>query len=354
MIRFLAILTLLQASNSGYCCSFVQLGDQRDHASAQNFDFPAGITASLVINKRNVEKSDGHFNGAPSAASAKWVSKYGSLTFGFGPGNPATGVNEAGLRVYRFLLGVAKYPAANTLPAIQESLYVQYLLDTASSIDEVVQQTKAIQIYSPGPFSTHFVICDRSAQCVEIEALGGKLNIHRGSDFKVAALTNTDYPRSIELLKICPTSDCRDIKTNSEWRFVKAATQVKQFRDSDFVKGTFGILNSVNEISPDQSTPTLWTLLTHESSLETQFYVKNTKSSNIIFKTDFKKLDYSCKTAVKVAMLKPEDPGEVALVDYSAGFQAKMDDVLGSYLATSAADVQKWAGYSDKFTRCLE
>src|SRR5690606_17640644 len=62
----------------------------------------------LIVNKRNMAKQGLTLEGGPYA---KWVSKYGSLTFNqHGREFPMGGVNEAGL-VVEVMVGDAEYPA---------------------------------------------------------------------------------------------------------------------------------------------------------------------------------------------------------------------------------------------------
>lgn len=353
-IRILSFFILITVSNPAFCCTFLQLGNQNDFTGAQNFDFPVGVSASIVVNKRNVEKTGAPFTGAPAAPPVKWISKYGSISFGFGVGNTATGVNEVGLRVFRAVFRAAKYPEPNLLPAMNESEYLSYLLDTARTIDDVIRQTHAVQVYSFGKFPTHFGVCDENAKCAIIEATNGKLNITVAPELKVAALTNTSLARSQDLLAKCNDGNCADIQNNSEWRFIEAATRVNQFKGNQIVPTTFEILDAVKQNSPSSPIITLWTLLTHVDQSEAKFIVKNTMSSNSVLTLDFKKLDYSCKTPIQVAILVPKDPNSVVLVDYTANFQNKMGDVLEGYLGESPSDVQLWKEYPGKFLRCLE
>lgn len=351
LVLFTSIFMTIPTSAFG--CSYVLLGNEFDHASAQNFDFFPEIRAGIVVNKRNIEKSDGYFDGTPvPSIPAKWISKYGSVSFGLGLEDPVTGVNEAGLSVYRLMLFKTKYPTQTDLPTIQESHFVQQVLDTASTIDEAIALAYSVQIYAK--VGSHLVVCDRSAKCAIIEAVDGKIHVYSGSDVKVPALTNTDYPRSLDLLTKCPTGDCGYINSNSEWRFVKAATQVMQFNGNDVVKGTFDILNSVNEIYPDQPMPTNWTLLTHTKGDETKFLVKNTKFSKTIMQLNLKDLDFSCKTPVQVALIDPQDSSDIRFVNYTRDFQETLSEVIHKYIGTSQADKQRRIEYPEQFTRCLD
>jgi len=354
MLRYITtFFATFMLSNAAYPCTFIQLGNAQDHANAQNFDFPLGLSAGIVINQRNVEKSAGYFANMPKHASpAKWVSKYGSVTFGFGREVVVSGVNETGLSVYRLALGTVKY-LPDHRPAMHENQFLQYLLDTSATMDEVIQQANAIQVYA-GPYPTHFAVCDQEAKCAVIEAVAGKFHIYSDSALAVAAITNTEYPKALELLAKCPNADCQGM-TNSQWRFVKAASQVKDFSGTNFMNGVFEILDSVKETFPAEQTPTLWTLLTHETGTQSQFLVKNTKSSKIILSLDYKKLNYSCKHPVQVALLRSNDSGDsVVFSDYTKSFQEGLATEIGKIIRLPDSEIQAIVEYPDKYTHCLD
>lgn len=342
---------LIVFSQTALPCSYIQLSNAQEKVSAQNFDFLPHTYNAIVVNKRNMEKSAGNFENMPAGAQpAKWISKYGSITFGYGLENPVTGVNEAGLTIYRFVFRAAKYPLPTQQPAIKESQYVQYILDTAKDVNEAIAQTRAVQIF-PENFPTHFAICDSAANCAIVEAENGALNIYSGPDIKVTALTNDSYPASLEAWAKCPAADCVT-KEESLWRFITAANQVQSHKGTDLKQGVLDILQSVNEYVT--FTPTLWTMLTEISAAENKFSVKNTKSSNVVLSLDFKNLDYSCKTPVQVALLHSDDMAmSLQLTDYSKQFQTTISNAL-SNLAVPQNEIQKYIDYPEQYTRCLE
>lgn len=351
-MKVLLLAMALSFGSVAYPCSFVELGNQQDRASAQNFDWIPNSYSGIFINKRNVAKSAGHFSDMPEGTTpVTWIAKYGSISFGYGRDIPIIGVNETGLTAQRQLYMAGRYPPVNQLPLMEENQYVQYILDTSQDVSEVIQQTNAIQIFQSGGFPTHFVFCDHTANCVSVEGVVGKMKLTTGTDLKVQAQTNTEYQSALDLLQTCPKADCPNL-TNSQWRFITAANQVMQFSGTDVTQGAFNILDSVRE---SIDTPTLWTAVTHQSALENKFYVKNTFSSKIILSVDFMNLDYSCKTPVQAALLFSNDSGSsVALSDYTLAMQKKLIGQLGTFFGVSDVGMQELINYPDQYTKCLD
>ena len=68
-----------------------------------------------------------------------WTSKHGSLTFNpWGREVPFEGMNEAGLVVSALRLELTKFPAPDARPAIPGGQWVQYQLDTAATVADVI------------------------------------------------------------------------------------------------------------------------------------------------------------------------------------------------------------------------
>lgn len=99
------IVSLGLAHKSTACTTFV-LSDGNAVLFARNLDWywPDGF---VVVNQRDIEKTA---FGTPKQ-SARWTSKYGSVTFNqFGRELPFGGINEAGLVVENMALIGTQYP----------------------------------------------------------------------------------------------------------------------------------------------------------------------------------------------------------------------------------------------------
>ncbi|MEK5059207.1 linear amide C-N hydrolase [Paenibacillus sp. FSL H7-0326] len=145
----------------------------------------------------------------PPDRPMKWISKYNSLTVSqVGKEMPNGGMNEAGLVVEQTTLWQSSYPNKEGLPAIGELQWIQLMLDTCASIEEVKETAESLQIVNP--FSRlHYIICDRTGECAVFEFLNGELAIYSGSTLPVPVIVNTPYLETMVRLK-SPGNTCPD------------------------------------------------------------------------------------------------------------------------------------------------
>jgi penicillin V acylase-like amidase (Ntn superfamily) len=123
------------------CTTFV-FNDGTNLLFGRNLDWVSD-NGVIVVNKRGVEKSA---LVLPPHQSAEWVSKYGSVTFNqFGAEFPFGGMNEKGL-VVEIMLAPASYPTPDERTALNELQWVQYQLDNAACIEDVLQSDQLIRI----------------------------------------------------------------------------------------------------------------------------------------------------------------------------------------------------------------
>lgn len=281
------------------CSSFVlKSGDSL--LFGNNFDFRTG-TARVVINKRGVSKTA---LVAPENEPAKWVSKYGSITFNqVGWDFPYQGMNEAGLVVAQMWLDDAKFSMPDKRAALTELQWIQYQLDTAKTIDEVIGSDKSIRI-TPDSAPLHFLVCDSSGRAAAIEFLNGKQVVSTGNDIPYLALTNDPYFSSMaftnEYRKNGRLNKIEKTPGNNE-RFGRIAAMLINYHgQKNSLEYAFDILDEVS-----------WS----NTKYSEVFDLKNRK---IYYKTlhnqkirtlQMKDFDYSCKTPVLMIDIENDLPG---------------------------------------------
>src|SRR6185295_11423871 len=96
---------------------------------------------------------------------AHWTSKYGSVTFNqVGRELPYGGINEKGLDVEQLWLRSAQFPTPDSRPTVNELQWIQYQLDNASSVREVLASLRKINVVSRiAPI--HYLVCDSTGEC---------------------------------------------------------------------------------------------------------------------------------------------------------------------------------------------
>jgi len=139
------------------CSSFLLKGGKRA-VFGKNFDFFMK-EGYLMVNKRGSAKTA---LLGPAQNPAKWIAKYGSITFNqVSKEYPFGGMNEAGLIVESMALEGANYPAPDVRTAVSELQWIQYQLDNCAAVGEVVETDERIRI-AQGSVPVHFFVADRN------------------------------------------------------------------------------------------------------------------------------------------------------------------------------------------------
>lgn len=155
--------------------------DWKEDMSSNLWVFPAGM-------KRN---------GAAGPKSFEWTSRYGSvIVSGYEVGS-TDGMNERGLAANLLYLAESEYPKADPArPDLSISAWVQYVLDSFSTVAEAVTALRAepFNILAPTlpngtPAALHLSISDSSGDSAIFEYVRGKLVIHHGKQY--AVMTNS-------------------------------------------------------------------------------------------------------------------------------------------------------------------
>lgn len=195
LLSFVVVFSQVFSANALACSAFASPGRTLP-VLAKNFDWVLGH-GQINVNQRNVAKralvrkpENGYL----------WVSKYGSITFNqFGRDLPMGGMNEKGLAIEILWLDSAKFPARDKQDAINEAQWIQFQLDTASTIEEMVRNAGIVRLGKRFA-SVHYFACEPSGECAVFEPLDGKLKLYRGDEARVKVLTNSEYAPSKKFL----------------------------------------------------------------------------------------------------------------------------------------------------------
>ena len=132
------------------------LKDSTHLVYGRNFDWDIG-SGFIVINKKGIVKQA--FVQPPNKP-AKWISKYGSITFNqIGVDAPMGGMNEKGLVIAQMGLFESEFPKTDDKYVVGGLEWIQYQLDNSSTLSEVIENNKKIRIvFNIVP--VHYFICD--------------------------------------------------------------------------------------------------------------------------------------------------------------------------------------------------
>src|SRR5210317_1434248 len=102
----------------------------------RNLDVESDI-GNVFINPRR-QKKTAYFSEKSKEIPAKWKSKFGSITFNQISKNiPHGGMNEKGLVVEHLYLEESAYESSDARPALMSHQWIQYMLDTCKSVNEI-------------------------------------------------------------------------------------------------------------------------------------------------------------------------------------------------------------------------
>jgi hypothetical protein len=279
-----ATLALLGAAAPALACTSVCLVAKGQVAFGNNLDWFID-DALLVVNKRGVKK-----RGAWGDRPPEWVSEYASLTTNLqGAGFPNRGMNEAGLVVGEMWLGDTRYPEPDGRPAVDVTQWIQYQLDTASSVAEVLASDRVLRI-EKGEYPSHFLVCERSGKCAVVEWLHGRLVAHSGADLAVPALVNAPY------------AECIARGNDPTGRFAEAARRLAAYAGEPAVEYVFGILDATRQRH------TRWSLAFDLRNLRLHYFTERNPERRTVALGAF---DLSCDTPAQILDINAPGSGDV-------------------------------------------
>jgi len=273
------------------CTCFV-INDSTNLIFGRNFDWDIG-SGMVVVNKKGLQKQA--FVQVPNAP-AKWVSKYGSITFNqIGIDAPMGGMNEKGLVIAQMGLFESKFPEKIEREVIGELEWIQYQLDNSATLSEVIENNKSVQIL-PIAVPVHYMICDSLGNIGIIEYLNGELVIKQGDDITLPVCSNMVYERSITAIKEYEfyggTKQIPHKWNNISDIVVTASSMIDKYdRTENIIDHGFNILNKVGS-----STRTQWSIVFDITNKAINFKTINNKATKIISLSDF---NFNCSNEIQ-------------------------------------------------------
>jgi choloylglycine hydrolase len=261
----------------------------------------------VMVNKRGVLKQ-----AAIEKGPAEWTSRYGSVSFNqYGREFPSGGINEKGLVVELMWLDDTTYPRPDRRGGLTTLQWIQYQLDTAATVEDVVASDQVVRIQG-ATARIHFLVADAQGEVAAVEYLDGKMVVHRGDDLPYRALTNDTYQRSAEYAKKF-NDVTREMSRSSLDRFALAAMTVDQGPAEGVapVDAAFALLARVA-----QGEFTQWSIVYDIGARRAYFRTRTCPEVRWI---DLGPLDFSCSTPVRVIDINTQLAGDVTsrLAEYT-------------------------------------
>jgi len=293
-------------------CSAIVLDNDGHGLFGANFDHTWTDEGLVFVNRKGVEKFS--VSGGDLQNRVQWTSRFASVSFNLvGYEYAWAGMNEAGLSISTMSLTETQQPPPDGRPALDNGEWVQYLLDTCGTVEDVIATDTDVRILTVD----HYLVGDGSGNAASIEYLNGRMVVHTGPDMPVAALTNGTYAGSVGLWQMLRDNGNYTGFSSSLQRFCLAADRVDGFEptsDAEAVSYAFDTLHEVRGESFSPS-PTNWSL------------VFDTKNRRVYYRTirnrqirwlDLDDLDLRCGGPVKMIDVHVGGVGDVSghLFDY--------------------------------------
>lgn len=299
-MRNLIIIALLYfLSPAAVACTTFCINKNGHIVFGRNYDWITGA-GTVNTNQRGLFKTSAKNNDGQTIS---WVSKYGSITFNqYGKEFPTGGMNEKGVVVELMWLDGTLYPAADARPSIGVLQWIQYQLDNAATVKEILATDSLLRITNTGT-PLHYLVADANGQVATIEFLKGKTVVHTGKQLPFPVLTNSIYRKSVSEVGNGLKRN-RVPEGNSLERFSNACRMITHLQE---MKGEMPVIDYAFTILNDvgQGDYTKWSIVYDISNKKILFKTNTFKDIKTIAFSGF---DFSCNNTSR--MLDMNQPGK--------------------------------------------
>jgi penicillin V acylase-like amidase (Ntn superfamily) len=298
MLRHFIILALVNILfySSAYPCSSFQLKTFENSFVGKNYDWTFG-DALIIYNPSHLHKSSLSFS--PTQKKIQWMSEYSSITFNqYGLDFPNGGMNEAGLTIEVLWLDASVYPAVDDKAVLNELQWIQYALDTQSTLQGVMKSFDQIRI-EPVYAKVHYFVCDIAKNCATVEYVDGKMVFGTYNKLNFEAITNSTHQESETYLKkfknFGGTEDIIWTGYSSLDRFVRLNEKLRTYAKSgivDPITYAFSTLDAVKRDATQGESHTQWQIVHDKNNLVT--YFKTTAGNMLEASVNLKNFPSEC------------------------------------------------------------
>ncbi len=302
MMRFVAILVCLAAISAPAAegCTTFCLRDGVRVVFGKNYDWMID-DGLLFVNKRGVRR-----HSSTSGSPASWVSRYGSVTFNqFGRDFPSGGINETGLVIELMWLDGSIYPHPDERASVDNLEWIQYQLDTASLVEQVLASDTQVRIQAGQPL--HYLVADSAGQVATVEFLNGRMVAHTGESLPVAALANDSFAASWTFLQQLDAAG-QPVPEGpaSLYRFARAANRVRSFSATGAAEPVDYAFATLAQVA---QTSTQWSIVYEADRGQVHFQTRASPSIKTLALDD---LDFECALPVLMIDLHVFTGGEIS------------------------------------------
>ena len=270
----------------------------------RNYDWDVEI-GLLVVNKRGVAK-----RSFLEENPASWISRHGSVTFNqYGREMPLGGMNEAGLIVETMWLEGAVYPPPDERAGLAPLQWVQYQLDTAATVEEVLGSDAEIRIARHANTPLHFLVSDARGGCASIEFLAGRMVARTRSEMPATCLTNSTYEESAAALASVRSAGERATRRvdfdGSLRRFLAVADGIAGFDAPDADRAVARAFEILETVAVKR---TQWRVVYDPENRRIHFRTRSHPQPRFV---DAGAFDYACAAPSLILDLAGEESGDL-------------------------------------------
>jgi penicillin V acylase-like amidase (Ntn superfamily) len=304
----------------GLGCSSINLVNHGYSVFGKNLDNTYTTEGLILINKRGVERTAPYVS--TTGARATWISKYASVNFSFlHVGIVWTGMNEKGLVISMMGIPEIVSPPPDARPPLQDGLWIQYMLDTCETVEEVLEAARDVRILTVD----HYHIADRFGQSAAFECLRGEEIFYQGDEFPVSVLTNSTYGDSIRAWDRYRQYGFLPANGSLE-RFCIAAENIEEFSSTNADSAVEYVFDTLHDIRSEY-------IYGFPNTTEWSF-VFDTQRRRVFFKTyshpgikyfDVRDFNVTCREPVQMLDVQTPLSGDVFPFFQDITFEAACD-----------------------------
>src|ERR1022692_940885 len=258
---------------------------------------------------------------ARSAGDQAWESRFGVVGMSMWDAGTTDAVNSAGLAAHLLYMGSAGFAAPGSPGAVSNLLWAQWVLDHCATVDEAVSALRDLPVVSVPArgheLGCHLVMEDASGDSAVVEPADGKLLVHHGPQYRVAANDPAFDEQLANLRLFRPFGGNRPLPGSIESvdRFAPASSFLHYLPEPrDLAEAVAGVVHIASNVSCPPGAPyedfgvypTWWTSAIDPTNLTYYFWSRTSPS---LIWVELSGIDLRPGTAVRAL-----DPGAPGLV----------------------------------------
>ena len=272
---------------------------------AGNMDLLVPTGGLVVVNRRGIAKRNIRPNKDGTIAS--WTTRYGSVSFNIaGRGFAWGGLNEAGLAIQTLEVRTEAYPEPDHRIPLDNGSWIQYALDMAGSVADVVAMDKTTRPVKDGGYGFHAIVTDATSASAVVEYIDGKMVVYTGKTLPIHALSNIAYDKALWSYRNDGPRWWWSGMGDSPERFAAVARRVAQYKPGTHMNSTRYALGSLTRAANQY---TLWSVVYNIDKRKIWFRTVRSGNTKYMNLSDF---DFSCNAPSLMLDVDTRERGHVA------------------------------------------